>query len=34
MHVKCGEFGNAEIVHYQRGKDALKCLEVMHCDYL
>ena len=23
-----------EIVHYQRGKDALKCLEVMHCDYL
>ena len=21
-------------VQYQRGKDALKCLEVIHCDYL
>ena len=34
MYAKCGEFGKAEIVHYQRGKDALKCLEVIHCDYL
>ena len=33
MYAKFGEFRKVEIVHYQRGKDALKCLE-MHCDYL